>query len=207
MQTKKAKRECPSLSKVSRRIGCVAKLTRGRTRAIWLLTCTVLAGGAMLAACGTAGEIGQNATTPATPPAIHASVTSTAGSEVIPTPPPPPAQIHGVSYAGPTSPPKVSMADAIVEARSHGISAEWPDAKITAIYVLLTDERVNVPNEAGTPVARNEPVWIVTAQGIPKVPSGPAPPPGTPRSVQAYPTTVNVVIDAMTGRWIETYSY
>jgi hypothetical protein len=131
---------------------------------------------------------------------------------VIPTPPPAPTEVIGISYAQPTEWPLISGEEAVAIAReTSGAGVDlttWPREQFTATYVLLTDLRLNWTNDLGTPEARNQPVWIVTVRGLHILPSGPAPIPGeTPTPDPRVSTELNIVIDAMTGEWVESYTF
>jgi hypothetical protein len=71
--------------------------------------------------------------------------------------------------------------------------------------VLWTDLSLNVSNALGTPVARAQPVWIVTAHGLTTIMNSSIPG-QTPTSEYATNSEMNVVVDAMTGAWITTYT-
>jgi hypothetical protein len=128
----------------------------------------------------------------------------------IPTVPPAPADEPGVTYGQPTQLPAVSEKDAIATARTASGSvpemATLPREQFSAVYVLWTDLSLNVSNELGTPVARAQPVWIVTAHGLTTIPNSSIPG-QTPTAQYASNGELNVVINAMTGAWITTYTY
>jgi hypothetical protein len=119
--------------------------------------------------------------------------------------------VWGISYAQPTTLPLLSEEEAVAHARQTGgfapaDFATLPRERFTAAYVLLTDLHLNTTNDLGTPEARNQPVWIVTVHDVQVLPGGPAPPPGQQPTPTLVTTDVNIVIDAMTGEWVESYT-
>jgi hypothetical protein len=119
--------------------------------------------------------------------------------------------VWGITYTQPTELPVITEEEAVEEARLTGGYApadfsSLPRDRFSAIYVLLTDEHLNKTNELGTPVARNQAVWIVSVHDVQVLPGGPAPPPDASPTRTVVTTDVYVVIDAMTGEWIESYT-
>jgi hypothetical protein len=115
-------------------------------------------------------------------------------------------------YAQPTELPAISEEEAIAFARQTpgaGVDlSTWPREQFSASYVLLTDLSITGANDLGTPIARDQPVWIVTVHGLAMPASGPAPLPGeTPTPDTRANSELNIVIDAMTGEWIHSYTY
>jgi hypothetical protein len=152
-----------------------------------------------------------------TPPVATVAVAATATPpptlvptlSSVPTVSPAPADEPGVSYGQPTQLPAVSEEDAIATARTASGTlpemATLPREQFSAVYVLWTDLNLNVSNELGTPVAQAQPVWIVTAHGLTTIMNSPIPG-QTPTSEYATNSEMNVVVDAMTGAWVTTYT-
>jgi len=147
-----------------------------------------------------------------TSPTMPPTATAVPTFSIIPTPPPDPTGESGISYGQPTQLPVISEEEAVTIVRqAGGADAElsaWPREQFTAIYVLLTDLRLNATNSMGTPEARQEPVWIVTVHGLTILPSLRFPLPGETATPDTRTSTeLYVVIDAVTGAWVESYTY
>ena len=199
-----------------------------------VVTCIGLAGCADAASTAQRGDVSPTAATAmttagqaptvipdneVTPPvateAVSATAPATSPTPVptlsrIPTVPPTPADYPDVSYGQPTQLPAISEEEAISDARTASGTlpemATLPREQFSAIYVLLTDLHYNVTNDLGTPIARAQAVWIVTAHGLTTIPSSSIPG-QTPTSAYATHSEMNVIVDTMSGAWVATYAY
>jgi hypothetical protein len=94
------------------------------------------------------------------------------------------------------------------EAVAAALAAEGGLANAAKPYSIqltrLTDEHY-APSD-GPPVINNKLVWLVRFTGTPQPVYGPRSLPSQPPDATVA-TELNVVIDAMTGTWLESFSY
>jgi hypothetical protein len=114
------------------------------------------------------------------------------------------ASAVGVRFT-PATPPAnaLSRADAIAAAQGRGSSLASQNVKVRAAFGVATDTEYYLQRKNGTRhyYVKNRPVWIVTFIGAGLVPNR------GPHGGASPNRELNVVVDGLTGRQLEDYSY
>lgn len=117
---------------------------------------------------------------------------------------------HNLRYDPPTSPPKITQDEAIAIVRARAAPAAAKQAtSITALYVLFSNDGDYREDAQGVRhyEFQRRPAWVVTLHGV-NIPSkgGRRPRHGEQAAPPSYFHEWNVVIDAETGAYLESFA-